>query len=55
MGHEGGRIQSFYLCGFGDAFAKNLNLDVTEGGVKSDGHCAGQEQAFVAFVAFVSV
>lgn len=42
-----GRIQSLYFCGFGDTFAKKLDLDVTEGGVNSDGHCAGEEQALL--------
>lgn len=27
-----------YLCGLGDGLAKDLDLDVSEGGVESDGH-----------------
>lgn len=28
-----------YLCCLGDALAEDLDLDVAEGGVQSDGHC----------------
>lgn len=28
-----------YLCGLGDAFAKDLDFDVAEGGVECDRHC----------------
>lgn len=30
-----------YFCSFRNSFAKDLNLDVPEGGVESDGHDVG--------------
>lgn len=32
----GGEKKIVYLCGFGNAFAKHFDFDVTEGGMQSD-------------------
>lgn len=32
---------NIYFCGLGDGLTKDLNLDIPEGGVESDGHDGG--------------
>lgn len=48
MGQEWGDSKA-YFGSFGDAFAKNLNFDVTEGRMESDGHFSGQKQTLFQF------